>query len=270
MEESSFFVRNVAVSPLGGIRIACFVKNGAGVLTSRRILPHFTLVYVLQGTGSYRDENGLAFDVNAGDAIIVLPGLEHWYGPPKGSVWDELYLVFEGPIFDLWRKNGCFDTSKPVVPLHPSDYWIDQIKQAIGEQNDGDSVKMMAEAVRMQQLLMDIQNAARNDVEADIQWLQNAKRALETSRDVHEASDALGMSYELLRKKFRKLSGMAPGKYRSGFLMEQACDLLADRSLTLRQIAARLDYCDEYHFSKQFSKIIGWSPREYRSRLPNR
>ncbi|WP_438727469.1 AraC family transcriptional regulator [Parasphingorhabdus sp. DH2-15] len=267
MEESRFFVRNVTVSPLGGIRIACFVKNGAGVLTPKRILPHFTLVYVLQGTGSYSDENGAAFDVKAGDAIIVLPGLEHWYGPSNGKVWDELYLVFEGPVFDLWRDEGCFDLEKPVISLTPSDYWLDKIKRAIGENNEGDHVKMTAEAVRMQQLLMDIQNAARTDIEADIEWLQTAKTCLKSNPDVKSAASEMAMSYELFRKKFRKLSGQSPGKYRSGYLMEQACDLLADRSLTLRQIADKLDYCDEYHFSKRFSKVIGWSPREYRMRL---
>ena len=268
MEESTFFVRNMSVSPIGGIRIGCFVKNGAGVLTPKRILPHFTLVYVLRGGGSYEDENGYEFDVNPGDAIIVLPGLEHWYGPPKGEVWDELYLVFEGSVFDLWREEGCFDLSKPVISLHPTDYWLDRIKQTIGDNNDGDLVKMMGEAMRMQSLLIDIQHAARDDIEADIEWLEEAKAVLE-EESVHDAAHAMGVAYEVFRKKFRKLSGMPPGKYRTAALMERACELLNDRSRTLREIADALGYCDEYHFSKQFSKTIGWSPREYRARIPS-
>ena len=49
--------------------------------------------------------------------------------------------------------------------------------------------------------------------------------------------------------------------------MEEACGLLSDKTLTLRDVAEKLGYCDEYHFSKQFSKTIGWSPREYRARI---
>lgn len=247
--------------------MACFVKNGAGVLTSSRILPHFTLVYVLRGGGSYEDEHGMNFEVNPGDAIIVLPELEHWYGPPPGDRWDELYLVFEGPVFDLWRSEGCFDISKPVVHLHPSDYWLDRIKKTIGESNKGDSFKMMAEAMRMQSLLIDIQHAARDDIEADIEWLEEAKEVIAEEADLHGAANKMGVAYEVFRKKFRKLSGMPPGKYRTAALIEQACDLLSDRSLTLRDIAEELGYCDEYHFSKQFSKTIGWSPREFRARI---
>ncbi len=270
MEESTFFVRNMAVSPIGGVRIACFVKNGAGVLTPKRVLPHFTLVFVLRGGGRYEDETGLELSVNPGDAIVVLPGVEHWYGPPRGETWDELYLVFEGSVFDLWRQEGCFDTSKPVIPLHPTDYWLDRIKQTIGDSNEGDPIKMMAEAMRMQSLLMDIQHAARDDIEADIKWLEHAKDALDAEETVHGAARAMDVAYEVFRKKFRKLSGMPPGKYRTAIMMERACDLLADRGLTLRDIAEELGYCDEYHFSKQFSKTIGWSPREYRARMPGK
>ncbi|MEL7487667.1 MAG: AraC family transcriptional regulator, partial [Pseudomonadota bacterium] len=61
-----------------------------------------------------------------------------------------------------------------------------------------------------------------------------------------------------------------PGKFRTAVVMERGCDLLTDTALTVREIADALGYCDEYHFSKQFSKTIGWSPSEYRARAPKR
>lgn len=225
---------------------------------------------MLRGGGSYKDENGVETDVNPGDAIIVLPGLEHWYGPPKGEVWDELYLVFEGPVFDLWREEGCFDDTPPVVSLHPSDYWLDHIKQAIGDSNEGNPHKMMAEAVRLQNLLTEIQHAARADIEVDIAWLEDAKNAIKLNENVRDAAAETGVDYEVFRKKFRRLAGMPPGKFRTAILMERACNMLSERDVTLQAIAGELGYCDEYHFSKQFSKTIGWSPREYRARITRR
>ena len=267
MEESTFFVQNMTVSPIGGIRIACFVKNGAGVLTSRRVLPHFTLVYVIAGKGNYRDENGVRSEVHPGDAIIVMPGVEHWYGPPAGQTWDELYLVFEGPVFDLWRERGCIDVEQPVIPLSQTEYWLDRIKRAIGESNEGDPVKMMAEAMRMQELLSDIQNASRTNIETELLWFEAAKLALMREQNVQSAASSLDMAYEVFRKKFRKMAGIPPGKYRTGLIMERACEILAGSSTPLKHVAVELGFCDEYHFSKQFSKTIGWSPSEYRARI---
>ncbi|MEM9500995.1 MAG: AraC family ligand binding domain-containing protein [Pseudomonadota bacterium] len=94
------------LSPIGGIKIACFLNNGVGVLTARRTLPHLNLVYVTLGHGSCRDERGVDLPANAGDAILVFPGIEHWYGRPRGESWDEFYLVFEWPVFDLMAVFG--------------------------------------------------------------------------------------------------------------------------------------------------------------------
>jgi len=260
-DENRIFVRNLSVSPIGGIRIACFVKNGAGVLERQRELPHFTLVYVLKG-----GETGAFFDVEMGDAILVVPGRRHWYGPEKGERWDELYLVFEGPVFDLWRDEGCFEDIDPVISLRPSEYWVDRIKTASGENNGGDPAKMMSEALRMQALLADIRAAAKSDAKADIVWLAAAKSALQKWEKPQEASKSMGLAYEVFRKRFRKLAGIPPGKFRTAQSMEEACDYLTNTACTLKEIAFELGYCDEYHFSKQFSKTIGWSPREYRAR----
>ena len=65
----------------------------------------------------------------------------------------------------------------------------------------------------MQSLLMDIQHAARANIEADIAWLESAKEALTSYDDVRAAANHMGVAYEVFRKKFRKLSGMPPGNF---------------------------------------------------------
>ncbi|WP_379551989.1 helix-turn-helix domain-containing protein [Erythrobacter sp. W53] len=267
MWQEKIYKQNLQLSPLGGIRIACFLKDGIGVLSSKRVLPHYTLVYVVRGQGSYRDANGVSRKVTAGDAILVFPGLEHWYGPAKGDTWDEFYLVFEGPVFDMWRDSGCFDRNKPVINLNPMDFWRERILSLIGSGQARTEEDYLREAIRVQELLAEIQEAGRRDLEKDIRWLADAKAALETHADAKDAASAMRERYEAFRKKFRRLSGVSPGKYRSSLIMERACDLLAHDNLKMREIAAQLGFCDEYHFSRQFSKKVGWSPSEFRARI---
>ncbi len=267
MWEEKVYKQNMHLSPIGGIKIACFLKHGVGVLTARRTLPHYTLVYVTRGEGSYRDERGIDLPVRAGDAILIFPELEHWYGPASGDSWDEFYLVFEGPVFDLWQSAGCLNRDDPVIPLRPMDFWRDRIQRLIGGGTAKSESELISETVALQGLLADIVKAGEDDMADDIAWLSRAKEAVAATMDVRLAAEALGQSYEAFRKKFRKLSGRSPGRYRTSLLMEQGCEMLTDPKVLLRDISDRLGYCDEYHFSRQFSKTVGWSPSEYRSRI---
>lgn len=267
MWEEKVYKQNLHLSPIGGIKLACFLNKGVGVLTTRRTLPNFTLVYVTRGHGSYRDERGVQLSVNAGDAILVFPGVEHWYGPPAGESWDEFYLVFEGPVFDLWKSSGCLDPNRPVVTLKPMDFWRDRILGLIGGTPASSESELVRETIRLQELLADIAQAGVEDVGDDIAWLEQAKAAIEKTMDVHLAAGLMDQSYEAFRKRFRKLAGRSPGKYRTGLLMEKACQMLSTPGVLLRDISDELGYCDEYHFSRQFSKTVGWSPSEYRTRI---
>lgn len=267
MWEEKVYKQNMHLSPMGGLKIACFLKNGVGVLTARRVLPHFTLVYVTRGEGSYWDETGQSLSVTAGDAILISPGVEHWYGPSAGDSWDELYLVFEGPVFNLWRSSGCLDEAGPVMSLRPMDFWRDRILQLIGQKRADTQSELIREVVGLQSLLADIVQARESDMGDDIAWLDQAKSAIAQSLDVRCASARLGYSYEAFRKRFKKLAGQSPGRYRTSVLMERACQMLADPNILLRDISEELGYCDEYHFSRQFSKTVGWAPSEYRSRI---
>ena len=59
---------------------------------------------------------------------------------------------------------------------------------------------------------------------------------------------------------------MPTGRYRAGRRIETACDLLQYTTMTGAQIAERLGFSDEYHFSKRFKELRGKSPRQFRRR----
>jgi AraC-like DNA-binding protein len=263
--KTHFLARNFDVSPLGGVRMSGFVKDGRGVLQKRRVLNRYCLVYVIKGEGTYVDTFGREFKIKEHDAFITMPEIPHHYGPTKTGFWDEIYIIFEGPVFDLWRGEGLFNWPEPTVNLPTEGFWIDRFVETVNGDNGGDPRKMMAEALRLQTLLSDISALGNASIESDLEWLGRAKEGLNTYKTNEEAAQYLDMSYESFRKKFRKLSGKSPGRYRTGKVMESACELLETTDLTVKALAEKLDYCDEYHFSKQFSKTIGLSPSSYRA-----
>lgn len=264
-KKSQLLARNRDVSRLGGMKLSGYAKDSTGVEFRRRVLNRYCLVYVLRGEGTYSDSRGLTFDIKTHDAFISMPEVPHHYGPRKGETWNELYIIFEGPVFDLWRSQGFFNWPNPTVNLGAVEYWVGRFIETASQSNEGSVKKMMAETLRLQALLTDIFMLTHRYVEDDLVWLVRAKDVLAADMTNEEAAAALEMSYEAFRKKFRKLSGQSPGRYRTSVVMQSACELLEQTDLTIKSVAEKLKYCDEYHFSKQFSKNIGVSPSHYRA-----
>ena len=260
-------IQDSVYSPLGGINLAGVVRGGIGVPVPNRILHRYSLVYVFEGLGWYTDESVTDLDVGPGDVIQIAPNSRHGYGPREHLDWHEVYLIFEGPIFDVWAQQNCFDLGGPVHNLKPIDYWRDRFLDAVQPVDRNSRFGAITEVMRVQQLLLDLQLAIRGDDQPqDSAWLSQAKAALTDSASGQEAAHKLDMGYEAFRKKFRKLYGVPPARYHAGQQMKRACELLAATELTVQQIARELDYCDEFHFSKRFSQIIGCSPTTYRAR----
>ena len=266
---SKVLIQNSVSSPLGGISLAGVARNGLGVPVANRILNRYSLVYVFDGEGTYTDETHANLPITPGSVIQVLPNTKHWYGPKGSRGWHEVYIIFEGPIFDVWQDRGCFELESQVVSLSPIDYWRDRFLAAIDVPDGHDELGAMSDVIRVQSLIIDIHKALQEGGEDDADWLHQAQQALAQTKNARSAARELGISYESFRKRFRRLYGTPPTRYHAILMMERACDLLSNSSHTVKEIARQLDYCDEFHFSKRFSHIIGCSPSTYRARTNN-
>ena len=94
-------------TPVGEIELAGLLRNVPGIdPTGMRILRRFTLVLMIEGRGYYRDARGTKLELGPGDVVLVFPEIAHAYGPMPGSEWTQVYFVFDGPQFQLWRAQG--------------------------------------------------------------------------------------------------------------------------------------------------------------------
>ena len=65
---------------------------------------------------------------------------------------------------------------------------------------------------------------------------------------------------------FKQQTGSAPRDYLHLLRMHRTCQWLTSTDLSLKDIAARLGYQDQFHFSRKFKAFTGMSPSEYRLR----
>ena len=73
--------------------------------------------------------------------------------------------------------------------------------------------------------------------------------------------------YATFRRRFTQLAGIGPAQYRLQSQVNLASSIIMDQPhIGNKSLADRCGFSDEYHFSKQFKRIAGMSPRDYRIR----
>ncbi len=256
-------------TPAGSFHLAGVIKKSSGTMAMRR-LERYAIVHVTEGSGSYSDANGYRANVSAGDFLLLFPDIPHQYGPGRGEHWDEFYIVFSGPVFDLWRARGILSPGRPVIPLTPIDQWYDRWRELVDGAEALPASVQLAKVCRLVELLsLAVHQAPAASDDFEPPWLSSSKALLAASLDqevdIAAIAASVGLSYESFRKRFAAAVGVSPGQYRRRLKIATASELLTTTNMTLKQIAEALGFGDEFHFSHRFKQITGLAPSRYRA-----
>ena len=265
---SRLLLQSTVSSSLGWIYLGGYIRGGRGIsLTKLRVFGNYALVLLLRNKGRLRPGPGEPIiPLRPGDMIFVYPEIPHGYGPLPGETWDEFYLVFNGPVFDLWRRHGLLDPKRPVRHLGDPRHWLPQL-EAVADPRLPDTPEGMLQRVcRLQQFLGDIVPPPP-EREVAVPWLEEARRRLIESPDlpVQRLVRSLGLSYDTFRKAFARATGQSPERFRTRRRIDQARVLIAERGLSNKEVAETLGFYDEFHFSRRFREATGQSPRQFRN-----
>lgn len=270
LNKLTYLHHNTEESGIGRITDAACIEDSRGTPGSdMRNLGSYAIVYIYAGAGGYHDRYQ-THKIQPGDLILIFPDNEHAYGPKEeNEKWNELYLLFEGEAFDLMRQKRLLNPEQPIMNLQPVAAWKARFKHII---EIGSTP--LQQTCRLMDFLADAQQHDRYRMaeESDTLWVEQANTLILNNLIRNDciklAAVSMGLSYESFRKKFKQLTGTAPGKFRSSSIIEQAARLMAETDETIGCIAEKLGFCDEFHFSRRFKQITGLTPGAYRRRLP--
>jgi transcriptional regulator GlxA family with amidase domain len=97
------------------------------------------------------------------------------------------------------------------------------------------------------------------------------KDHLEEKISLSDIARHVGYSVPGFNVIFSQKNLITPIAYYNQLRIQRACSYLQFSDLKIKEIAFRLKFYDQFHFSKIFRQEIGISPREYRQQhLDNR
>jgi AraC-like DNA-binding protein len=264
--------RHGGASILGRVLAAGWMTHAG--MSGWRDLGHHAAALVVRGRGSYADASGTRRRGDPGSLVLSFPGLRQCYRPVSGTEWTEFYLVFEGPVFELWEERGFLRREQPVVAgLTPVEVWARRFEEVLGAAGSLGASPPMVEVCRLQAVLAEaLCHRGGRETQQDEAWLARVRALLESDRHresaMAEVAAELGMPEHRFRRRFRALAGMSPARFRALRTIDRACELMQMTDLLDREIAERLGFCDEFYFSRRFREITGRSPSEFRAILP--
>ncbi len=84
--------------------------------------------------------------------------------------------------------------------------------------------------------------------------------AMEARMTLPEVAEKFGMSSATLNRLFKDKLGVTPMRYRLECKIAHARYLLMNTSLSVKEIAYKLGYCNPFYFSQEFHRITGATP----------
>lgn len=268
MSKLDFRIQDVR-TPLGRIALGGRLLDHTGTPLVRdwQVRGAYSLACVTRGHGLYQDAFGRSERIESGDLILVFPDVGHRYGPEHSETWDECFVIFEGPIFDLWRAVGILRPGEPIARLaENADGWCFRVLACMEALSSNDTIVKFQLLVAA--MLEPFSERPLDRPEPD--WFSQVCTRLdrlEQAVDIDKLAVEAGVAVRTLRRQFQKVRGVSPQQYRDERRLRVALELLTHvPGIKLRTVALRIGFADEYYFSRWFKRKVGVVPSEWRRR----
>lgn len=200
-------------------------------------------------------------------AVLIPPGVPHSYGADDDEPWTIWWCHLRGSdLGDLWEAAGA-SVKRPLLSLRALDratVLLDEIVSSL--ERDQSPARLLATAGVAWRLMTQL--AVDRRLPEQGEPLERAMRYLEERVDgsirVPELARLVGVSTSHLGALFREATGGGVLAYHTGLKMARARHSLDTTSLQVTEVAREVGYDDPFYFSRQFSRVHGMSPSDYR------
>ena len=80
-----------------------------------RVLPEYQLILLNGGTGVFESDGTELRDLNAGDVIVLFPGVWHRYRPGHETGWSSYWIGLGGEFLENAARRGFLSPERPIV-----------------------------------------------------------------------------------------------------------------------------------------------------------
>lgn len=223
--------------------------------------------------------NGKEENIVPGDIAVFPPNIPYRYeydGNGDGIIY--YWVHFTGSFAERLLEL-CLLKHYGIFNIGISENIVGIFKKMFGDFIRRDEVFELSAAARLQLLCTEIRRRLDErriipdgeengfDTSANIKIYESLGYIHMNSRNeisVGELAELEHMSVSRYNTVFRECTGMSPMKYIIKLRMINACELLGNTDLSVKQVSSMVGYSDQLYFSRVFKNFTGQSPSVYR------
>jgi AraC-like DNA-binding protein len=238
-----------------------------------KVVDYYLLHHVISGKGSFRageEERELA----AGWSFLIRPGQLASYVSDAREPWRYRWVAFAGPRAErLVAEAGlgavsAVDTGASRLPAE----MCRGIFEAFRSRRRSASTEAEGRLILLLAALQEAADAPAPPPRPDSHGEELVRRAIgylsaqyAEPVTIEAMAEALGYNRAYLSRVFRRHTEQTPIAFLTRLRIDHGRRLLRERpELTVEQIASSVGFRDGLYFSKQFRRLYGQSPTEYR------
>lgn len=221
--------------------------------------------FILSGSGWYETKAGRV-SVQAPCVITQMPGIPVDYSPEPH--WEELFLIYDARYLPVIEKRLFYDRSRPLWQI-PAEAGVEDVTRLLlqrlnAPREHADSIDSLCEQlIKSSRSELSLEGTGELSVQAR-EILELFDNHIDQQESIERLCERFNINPAALRRQFQAAFGKSPVTYRLDRRIEEAKRLLAESSLSARQIALECGFSEELYFYRAFRSRTGFTSSEYR------
>ncbi|MGN7820806.1 AraC family transcriptional regulator [Chitinophaga sp. 22536] len=235
--------------------------------------PEHILIYCTEGRGTIRT-NKKDHPIKAGDCFIIPKGSPHAYQAHESDPWTIYWAHFAGHTADAivhtaMQQPGSHQTYLPHAQerLALFDNIYQQLERGYRTENlvyaSMSFWAFLASCIYPSAYLPGKTKAGQDTIDNAIDYMN---QHLDRMLTLEQMARSINLSISHFSTLFKSNTGYSPIEYFNHLKVQKACQYLHFTHLRVKEIASLLGMEDPYYFSRLFTKVMGISPAQYRTK----
>ena len=235
------------------------------------------LIWVREGSGRHLID-GEPVDFGPRTLTLIAKGQVHQFERAdrvSGVVvrFDDEWLA--GSRRWLFSGGSCSALSVPEADAPRFDALLELLREEVDQSARPESAELRRHllsaallwAQRWREAQLEGGGATSADVQLQQRFLETLERDFEKSHEAAHYAAELGVTTGTLSRTLMRLGGRTTKQLILDRVLLEAARLLRFSDLSIKEIAARLGFPDQFAFSKAFKRQRGEAPLDFRNRL---